>query len=208
MDIPRTPPNRLRRRLLLAGGGVGLLAVVSIALARLEPAAPGVEVGTLWIDTVTRGSFVREVRGNGTLVPEEILWIPALSEGRVQRIVLRPGAAVEPDSVILEMSNPELEVRAREAELALVAAEADLTALAVGLEHALLDQQAQAAAVYADDLQRRLEAESNDELAREGLVSALQAKISRLRADEAATRKELEEKRLRSAESAHAARLA
>jgi HlyD family secretion protein len=208
MDIPRTPPNRTRRRLLLAAGGLGLLAAVSIALARLEPAAPPVEASTLWIDEVRRGEFVREVRGNGTLVPEEILWIPAVSEGRVERILLLPGAPVEADSIVLELSNPELEVRAREAELALAAAEADLAALAVSLEHSLLDQQAQAAVVRADDLQRRLEAESSEELAREGLVSGLTAKIARLRAEEAATRRELEEKRLLSAAAANEARLA
>jgi HlyD family secretion protein len=208
MDIPRTPPNRTRRRLLLGGGGIVLFALLSYGLARLEPAAPEVESATLWIDSVKRGPFVREVRGNGTLVPEQIRWIPAQTVGRVERIVMLPGAVVEPDSVLLEMTNPELEVRTREAELALAAAEADLTALRVSLDHRLLDQQAQAAAVNADFLQSQLEAESNETLAAEGLVSGLQAKVARLRADESKTRKELEEKRLRSAVGANDAQLA
>jgi len=207
MDIPRTPPNRTRRRLLLVGGGAIAFALVSIGLARLEPAAPRVEAGTLWIDAVTRGPFVREVRGNGTLVPEDIRWIPAQTDGRVERIVVLPGAVVDADSVLLEMTNPEVEVRAREAELALAAGLADLKALEVNLGHTLLDQQAAAAGVKADYLQSQLEAESNEQLAKEGLVSGLQAKIARLRADEAETRQELEERRLESAKAALDAQL-
>jgi len=208
MDIPRVPPNRTRRRLLIGGGAVVFVALVSIALARLEPAAPQVEKATLWIDAVTRGPFVREVRGNGTLVPEEIRWIPAITEATVERVVILPGAGVEPGTGLLEMTNPEVQGRAREAELALAAAEADLVALRVQLDHQLLDQEAQAAAVNADYLQTQLEAESNAELAKEGLVSQLQAKISNLRAEEATTRKQLEERRLKSAAAANEAQLA
>jgi len=207
MDIPRTPPDRTRRRLVVGGASAGAVILVTLALARLEPAAPTVERASLWIDTVTRGPFVREVRGNGSLVPEQVRWIPALTESRVERIVVLPGAVVTPETVLLEMTNPELETRTREAELALTAAEADLAALRVTLDHALLDQQAQAAAVRADYLQSQLEAASSDELARQGLVSEIQAKIARLRLEEAATRSELEERRMRSAEAANEARL-
>lgn len=208
MDIPRTPPNRTKRRLIFAGGGIAALVLVSVGLARLEPAAPEVERATLYIDAVTRGPFVREVRGNGSLVPEDIRWIPAITEGRVERIVILPGAVVEPDTVLLELTNPELEGRTREAELALVAAEADLAALRVQLDNLLLDQQAQSAAVRANFLQSELEAESRDELAKEGLISHIEAKIARLRLEEATTRQQLEERRLASAEAANAARLA
>ena len=207
MDIPRTPPDRTRRRLVVGGASAGAVILVTLALARLEPAAPTVERASLWIDTVTRGPFVREVRGNGSLVPEQVRWIPAFTESRVERIVVLPGAVVTPETVLLEMTNPELETRTREAELALTAAEADLAALRVTLDHALLDQQAQAAAVRADYLQSQLEAASSDELARQGLVSEIQAKIARLRLEEAATRSELEERRMRSAEAANEARL-
>jgi len=207
MDIPRTPPNRARRRLI--GGAVALaaLVLVSVGLARLEPAAPEVERATLYIDSVTRGPFVREVRGNGSLVPEDIRWIPAITDGRVERVVILPGAIVEPESVLLELTNPELEARTREAELALVAAEADLAALRVALDNALLDQQAQSAAVRANYLQSQLEAESRQELADEGLISHIEAKIAKLRLEEATTRQQLEERRLASAEAANAARL-
>lgn len=192
MDIPRTPPNRTRRRLLVGGGATLAIALVTVGLARLKPAAPQVEKGTLWIDTVRRGDFVREVRGNGTLVPIDIRWISAASEGRIERLLLQPGAAVEPDSVILELTNPELEVSARDAEFQERAAEADLAALRVRLESTKLDQKAQAASVDADYQQARLEAEANEQLAKEGLVSALQLKISRVRAEELKTRTDLE----------------
>lgn len=208
MDIPRTPPNRTRRRIILAGGGIAVLVLVSVGLARLEPAAPEVERATLYIDSVTRGPFVREVRGNGSLVPEDIRWIPAITEGRVERIVVLPGAVVDSDTVLLELTNPELEGRTREAELALVAAEADYAALRVQLDNALLDQQAQSAAVRANFLQSELEAESRDELAKEGLISHIEAKIATLRLEEATTRQQLEERRLASVEAANTARLA
>jgi HlyD family secretion protein len=208
MDIPRTPPNRTKQRLILAGGGVAALVLVSVGLARLEPAAPEVERATLYIDTVTLGPFVREVRGNGSLVPEDIRWIPALTEGRVERVVVLPGAVVEPDTVLLELTNPDLEARTREAELALVAAEADLAALEVQLDNARLDQQAQSAAVRATFLQSELEAQSRQELADEGLISHIEAKIAKLRLEEATTRQQLEEQRLASLEAANAARMA
>ncbi len=207
MDIPRTPPNRTRQRLLLGGGGAIVVALATIGLARLEPAAPEVERATLWIDGVSRGPFVREVRGNGTLVPEETRLITAVSDGNVERLVILPGALVEADTVILEMSNPELELRTQDADLALAAAEADTKALEVRLEHSLLDQQSQAAGVNAEYLQRQLEAASNLELSQEGLVSQLQAKIANLRLDEATTRKALEERRLQSAADSNAAQL-
>ncbi len=208
MDIPRIPPNRTKRRLLIGGGALLAMALVTVGLSRLQPAAPRVDKATLWIDKVTRGPFVRDVRGNGTLVPEEIRWIPAVTDATVERVVVLPGAVVEPDSVLIEMTNPELEARTREAQLALLAAQADLAALRVQLEHQLLDQEAQIAQVDADFEQTQLEAERDAELNKEGLVSDLQAKISQVRAKEAATRKDLEARRLKSAEAANQAQLA
>ena len=207
MDIPRTPPNRTKQRLVLGGGAAIVLALATVGLARLEPAAPEVERATLWIDNVSRGPFIREVRGNGTLVPEQIRFVAAVSEGRVERIVVLPGAVVEADTVILEMSNPQLELSTQDAVLALAAAEADTKAFEVRLDHALLDQQAQAAAVNADYLQRQLEAATNSELSEEGLVSKIQAQIATLRLEEATTRKALEERRLVSAADSNAAQL-
>jgi HlyD family secretion protein len=198
MDIPRPDQARKRRvrRLVYAGALVAGIALVTAALAQLKPAAPRVARATVWIDTVKRGELLRQVRGTGTLVPEEERWIPAATEGRIERILLRPGTVVEPDSVILELSNPELEQEARDAELQLRAAEAEYVSQKVRLKSQLLDQQAAAARVASDHHQARLQAEADAELAKDGLVSDLSRKLSQVRADELAVRHELEEKRL------------
>src|SRR5262245_7811605 len=111
MDIAR-PSNVKQKRIrqaIYAVSIIVLMAAVTVGLGNLKPAAPTVEAATLWPDTVKRGPMVRQVRGLGTLVPEDIRWIPATTQGRVERIVLRPGTPVTPDSVILEMSNPQLD---------------------------------------------------------------------------------------------------
>src|SRR5512133_1453457 len=108
MDIPRASAaqQRRRRRILYAAGGLILVVLVTAGLSRLKPAAPGVERSTVWIDAVKRGPMLRQVRGLGTLVPEEIRWIPAATEGRVDRILVLPGAALKPDTALLELSYP------------------------------------------------------------------------------------------------------
>jgi HlyD family secretion protein len=152
--------------------------------------------------------MLREVHGNGTLVPEEIRWIPAQTEGRVAQIVLRPGARVQPDSLILVLSNPELERTSLDAELQLRAAEADSSNLRVQLESQLLNQRAAAAAMQADYRQAKLEAEMDEQLLKEGLTSDLNFKRSHMRAEGFATRNELEQKRLGIAADAVKAQLA
>src|SRR5262249_21595989 len=128
MDIAR--PSNLRKKRIKRAiyAGVSLLAVVlvSVGLSRLKPAAPTVERAVVWPDTVKRGPMIRSVRGLGTLTPEDIRWIPARTEGRVEQIILRPGTTVKSDSVILELSNPTLEQQLQDAELKLAAAEAGL----------------------------------------------------------------------------------
>lgn len=199
MDIQRTPKNKWRQRLPTALVALVLLGLGFWALAGLEPAAPSVESDSLWIDTATRGPFVREVRGNGTLVPEMIRWVTAPAQGQVEKILVEPGAVVEADTVLLELENAELESRAREAELEAKAAQADLAALRVSLEREVLDVETVVASVASDALQAKLLAEADEELAGQGLVSALQSKISRVRADELATRQKLEVRRQASA---------
>jgi len=115
--------KKVRRAIYIA---VGLVAVAAITLgvSRLKPAAPSVERASVWIDTVKRGPMTRQVRGSGTLIPEDIRWIPATTQGRVERILLRPGAEVKPDTVILEMSNPDLQQSVKDAQLAFQSAEA------------------------------------------------------------------------------------
>ena len=144
MDVAR-PINKRKRtvtRTLYGIGGVTALAAITVGLSHLKPAAPSVSRATVWVDTVKRGPMVRQVRGLGTLVPEEIRWIPAATEGRVERILIKPGTAVKADSVLLELSNPELENSASEAEWQLKAAEADYSSLKVRLQSQLLDQKA------------------------------------------------------------------
>src|SRR5439155_24588490 len=144
MDIARPDQlrKRRRRRLLLglaAAAGIGL---ITVGLARLKPAAPTVEKSSIWTDTVKRGQMLRQVRGNGTLVPEQIQFVQADTDGRVERILILPGAEVQPDTLLLELSNPELKQMAFDAEWQLKASEAQLTKLRVQLESDRLTQKA------------------------------------------------------------------
>lgn len=200
--------QRKIRRMTYAGVGLLVVALVTVGLSRLKPAAPTVERGTVWEDTVKRGSMLRQVRGLGTLVPEEIRWIPATTEGRVERIVIKPGAPARPDTVIIELSNPQVEQAARDAELQLQAAEAEFTSLRVQLQNEFLTQRAAAATVQAEFSQAKLQAEVNEELAKDGLVSELVLKQSKVRAEELATRNEIEQRRLASNAESVQARLA
>src|SRR5437667_12523063 len=133
MDVarPDLARRRRRRRILYSVAGLGVLVVITIGLSRLKPAAPLVE--NPWPDTVKKGEMLRQVRGNGTLVPEEILWIPTLNAGRVERILVLPGAAVKADTVLLELNNPEVSQAAFDADWQLQAAQAELTNLKVQL---------------------------------------------------------------------------
>lgn len=196
------------RRVVYAAVALLVIGSVSVVLARLKPAAPTVERSTVWVDTVKRGSMVRQVRGLGTLVPEDTRWIPAQTEGRVERIVLRPGAEVKADSVILELSNPQVEQEAVNARLALQAAEANLANLRVQLQNELLTQRASAATVQSDYMQAKMQAEVNEALAKENLLSNLVLKQSQVQAESLRTRTEIEQQRLASAADSTRARVA
>jgi HlyD family secretion protein len=209
MDVARDPAILKRRRIRqLALAIVGLLGIgaVSIALARMEPAAPTVERATLLIDTVKRGPLVRQVRGLGTLVPEDTRWLPATTDGRVEKILLRPGAQVTADSIVLELSNPQVEQEALNARLALQSAEAALENLHVQLQNELLNQQSQLASVDADFRQAEMDADANATLAKQGLVSGLVARQAQIRMETLKTRLEIERKRLATADASIAAR--
>ncbi len=171
------------------------IVIVTVALSRLKPAAPTVDRGTAYIDTVKRGPMVRQVRGLGTLVPEDIRWIPAATDGRVERIVVYPGTPVTPDTVILELVNPTQTQALLEAEQQLSGAEAQLANLRVTVANELLAQEAATGQVRAEYRQARLQAEADAELAKEGLVSSLTAKLSQVRSDNLGVRDEIEQKR-------------
>jgi HlyD family secretion protein len=162
----------------------------------LKPAAPTVEKSTVWMDTVKRGPMLRQVRGLGTLVPQEILFIPALNEGRVERIVERPGARVEPETVLLVLSNPQLELEAVEAEYQVRAAVAKQLDLEVQLESQELNQEAEVARVESEYEQAKLQANRDELLSKEGLIPDIDLKLSQTTATELGKRHSIEQKKL------------
>src|ERR1700676_5534302 len=165
MDIarPEFKSQKLRRQIFLAAIGIVVIAALTIGVTRLKPAAPSVERGTVWTDTVKHGSMLRQVRGPGSLVPaqEAVRQIPAETEATVVRIRMLPGSLVKRESVLLEMSNPQVEQAAVDAHLQLKAAEAEYQSLRVRLESDLMNQKAGAATVTADYTQAQLQAETD-----------------------------------------------
>ena len=200
-DIARDPAFLKRRRLRRIGFGIVAVVVVvgaSLALARMEPAPPTADADTLLIDAVKRGPFTRQVRGPGTLVPEDTRWIPATTEGRIERIRLQPGATVTAESVILELSNPQVEQEALNARLLLRSAEAQLETLRVQYANDLLTLDSQFATLEAEYEQAKLDADTQEALAKQQLASEIDRRQARLRADTFAKRLQIEEKRLAS----------
>lgn len=198
VDIPRGEEVKRRKRIkqsIYAVVGLTVIILITVGVSRLKPAAPTVDRATVWIDTVKRGSMVRQVRGSGTLVPEEIRWIPAETTGRVEKIVLRAGAKVAPESVILELSNPELQQTVTADQQNLKAAEANFESRKADLNSALLNQRAAAARVEADLRQAEMTLEANEQLYKDGLLSEIQLKQSRTSANELKNRYQIEEKR-------------
>ncbi len=210
MDIPRPNEARRRRRqrILYAGLGLTAIALVTVGLARLKPAAPSVEGNSIYPGVVKRGEMLREVRGNGTLLPEEIRWIPAMNAGRIEFIHVQAGAAVQADTIILELSNPELVQAAFDAEWAVKAAEAQYAKLKVQLDSDALAAEANVAALKADCSVAKLDAEADDKLAQEKLVDRLTAARSRTKAEQLTIRCALEDKRLLTIAESRVAQLA
>lgn len=210
MDIPRPDraAARRRRRFWSAVATIVALSVISLVIFRLEPAAPTVDRTSIWPGTVQRGEMLRQVRGPGFLVPELIQYVQAETDGRVERIFIQPGSEVTPESVLLELSNPELKQAAFDAEWARKGAEAQLERLRATLESDRLNQLAQLATLKADFAQARLEAEADEVLARDGLVPEILRKKSRSKADDMKARIEIEERRVDFANSSATAQLA
>lgn len=198
VDVPRPQARRKRRarRALFAAGGVCLLALITYGVTRLKPAAPGVERSTLYTDTVKRGQMLRQVRGLGTLVPEEVRVIAAPVEGRVERVLVQPGEQVGAGTVLVELSNPELEQAAVDAQYQVKAAEAELNNLRVRLESDRMTLQSTTAGVQSEYAQARLQLDTNEKLAKEGLIPVLELKLARVRVEELANRLRIEQQRL------------
>lgn len=198
MDIAR--PDRARqirvRRLIIWAVAAAVVGLATLGLSRLRPAAPEVEKANLWIGAVERGPLLREVRGSGTLVPVDVNWIAAANDARVARILTLAGSPVEPDTVIMELSNPEQLQREADAKFQLVAAEADYASLKSHLESDRLNQEAAAAQLKAEYEQAKLRADADDDMAKRGVLPELSRRVSRNAADELATRYKLAQQRL------------
>jgi len=198
MDVPRPhiARQKRKRRLIIAAASVLGIILITVVVSRLKPAAMSVDRAAVWVDTVKRGPMLRQVRGLGTLVPEDIRWIAAAKDGRVEKIVVRPGAHIEPDTLLVELSSPDLQQAARDAELQEKAAEAELTTLRATLQRELLNQESTSAQVHSEFEQAKMEAETNDKLKQNGLIADLEYKTSIIKRDELANRDAIEEKRL------------
>jgi len=210
MDVPISPALQKRRhvrRWLLGGGAAAVLASVTLGLSRLQPAAPMVEKASIFMDTVKRGEMLRQVRGNGTLIPEDIRWIPTVNAGRVERIVVLPGARVKADTVLVELSNPEVEQAAFEAEWDLKGAKAELANLYAKLNSDRLTQKKAVATAEADYSSAKLEFEVEDALAKNGIASQVTLKQAKTKADELAKLLEIEKERLGATDASETAQL-
>ncbi|HKV24461.1 MAG TPA: HlyD family efflux transporter periplasmic adaptor subunit [Candidatus Acidoferrum sp.] len=210
MDIQRPSNARAKkiRRITYATIAVVLLGGVTYALSKLKPAAPVVDKGTIWTDTVKRGDMVREVRGLGTLVPEDIRWIAAQTDAHVDKWVLRPGAVVKPDSIIMELSDPTVTKDSVDAQFQLKGAEADYENLKVQVDSDLMSQKASEASVRSDYEQAKIQHDVDAKLVKDGLTSQLVEQQSRVKAEQLAIRLQLESDRTKIATDSATAKLA
>jgi HlyD family secretion protein len=198
MDIPRKSQARKRliRRIIYLVIVIGGIAGLSWYLRRLQPAAPSVDRATVWIDTVKRGEMIRQVRGLGTLVPLDIRWVTAITDGRVEQRLVLPGARVSADTILLILSNPQLEQATVNAEWDWKAAESAYTDIKVKLDNQQLTQEADVARIQSDYSQATLRAAADENLAKLGLVPELTLKLDKVTAQELGNRLGIEKRRL------------
>ncbi len=210
MDIQRPSNARAKKIRRIVYGTVALLLVggVTFGLSKLRPAAPSVDKATIWPDEVKRGPMLREVHGLGTLVPEDIRWIPAQTDAHVDKWVLRPPAVVKPDSIIMELSDPAVQRDAVDAEYQLKGAQADYDNLKVQVNSDLMNQKANEAAVRSDYEQARLQHDVDEKLFKEGIFSDHTRSLSRVKEEQLAIRLQLEGERTKIATDSANAKLA
>jgi HlyD family secretion protein len=210
MDIQRPSNARAKKIRRIAYGTIALILIggVTYGLSKLKPAAPYVDPGTVWSDTVKRGPMLREVRGLGTLVPEDIRWVAAQTDAHVDKWVLRPPAIVKPDSIIMELSDPTVQKDAVDAEYQLKGAEADHENLKVQVNSDLMSQKATEASVRSDYEQAKIQHDVDEKLVKEGLTSQLIEQQSRVKAEQLAIRLQLEDERTKVASDSANAKLA
>jgi HlyD family secretion protein len=210
MDLARPFAARTRRRRQMFIGGIALVVVAGITMGvgKLKPAIPSVDRSSVWIDTVKRGSMVRQVRGLGTLTPEEIRWIPIITDGRVEKILVRPGTPVKANTLLVVLSNPTVEQLAFDAEWKLRAEEAQYHNLEVTLQSQVLDQRANTAKAEQDSEDARMKAETDAELAKVGVIAEQARKISAGSARQLTIRANIEQQRYSNAQKQLEAQLA
>lgn len=210
MDIPRKSAAKQRKikRIVYALILVVVVGGITLGVSRLKPAAPSANRDIMLADTVKRGNITVSVRGLGTLVPEEIRYVPAISLGRIEKRLAQPGALVKADTVILELSNPEIQQAFIDAESQLRAAAANLTTLKVQIQKQILDQEATLAQAKSDFNKAKMQFEVNDELGKKDLKSRLEVQLSKIAADDLESRVALETKRLASNHEEGVAKLA
>ena len=211
MDKPIKKSFRRGRRtriFVLAALGLIAISVITLGVSRLKPAAPSLERATALIETVKRGPMLRDVHGTGTLVAEDIRVIAASTAGRVERVLVHPGTPVNPKTILVELSNPELQQSAVDTEYQLRAAEAEQKNLKVRLESDRMTQEAAAATVRAEYQQAKLQLDADEELAKQGVLPALSLSLSRVRTEDLANRYQIEQKRLEVRKRSEEAQLA
>jgi HlyD family secretion protein len=199
MDIKRTPKSKIKKKIrngVMIVVGVAALGGITYGLTKLKPAAPTLDPSTAVIETVKRGEMVRDVRGNGTLVPEVTRWVPAPADGRVEKILLKAGVEVNESTVIAELSNPQLQQQATDTELQVKAAEADQENLKVRLESDAMTQKAAIATINSQYSQAKIQLDADEILYRQQLVAELTVKISRVAVQDLANRVKVEQERL------------
>lgn len=199
VDIKRSGKSKLKKRIrsvILIVVGVAAIGGITFGLTRLKPAAPTLDRSTAVIDTVKRGQMLREVRGNGTLVPQLVRFVPAPSEGRVEKILLQAGVEVGADTVIVELSNPKVEQEAMDADFQVKAAEADKESLRTRLESESMTQQSTIASINSQYSQAKLQLDTDEVLGKQGLVPDLLLKISRMNVLDLGNRLKVEQQRL------------
>lgn len=210
MDIARPEAKRKKKIRVSIYTGVALLLAVLItgALARLKPAAPTVDRSTVWIDTVKRGPMLREVRGLGTLVPETVWVIPAATEGRVEKRYLLPGTPAKANTVILDLSNPQLEQEALDAQYQLKGAEAAYEQTKAQLQNQLMDKRTQAAAISSQYRTAEMQKDAYERLGKLGLKADIDVKTSEVQAEELAKQNELAQEEVKTFADSITAQLA
>jgi HlyD family secretion protein len=209
MDVPRQGAKKKKqlKKVLYGAVLIAVIGTVTFAVSRLKPAAPSVDANTLYRGTVTRGTFVRQVRGLGTLVPEEIQYVPAMNAGRVEKRNVQQGQQVKANTVLVELSNPELQQALQDAESQYRAAEANLSTVKAQVGKQIIDQQATLFQVRSDYKKAKMQYEVNADLGKKGLKSDLDVKLSEIAASDLENRVKIEEQRLKASEDEVKARV-